>query len=68
MFSQAPPTFTAGFGLVPGSVLGAVQDAAARRLHQVTRVAVVRHRLVVSELAGQVDAIGYWPWIAAADH
>lgn len=60
-------TSTAGFGLVPGSVLGAVQYAAAGRLHQVTGVTVVRHRVVVGELAGHVDPIGYRPGISAAD-
>lgn len=62
------PTFTVWFGLVPGSIFGAVQNAAAGRLHEVTWVAVVRHRVVVSELTGQVNAIGYWPRITAADH
>lgn len=44
-----------------------MQNAAAERLHQVTGVTVVRHRVVVGKLTGQVDPIGYRAGISAAD-
>lgn len=44
-----------------------MQNAAAGRLHQVTRVTVVRRRVVVGELTGQVDPVGYRAGISAAD-
>lgn len=60
-------TFAAGFGLVPGSFFGAAQCALACWLHQVTRVAVVDHGVVVREVVSNIDAIGYWSGVPTAD-
>lgn len=63
-------TFTAGFGLVPNPIFGAVQHAvsASSRLHQVTGVTAVGHRVVEGELASYIDSVGYRPRVSTADH
>lgn len=65
-----PLTFTAGFGLVPGSIFSTSQNAVSRFrwFHQVTRVTAVGHRVVEGKLTSKIDPIGYWPRVSATDH
>lgn len=59
-----------GLGLVPGALSGAAQCVVARSrgLHQVAGAAVVRHCVVVAELASQIDPVSDGARVPTADH